>query len=73
MICAREMVINKQTGLVRDRTYGIQLYEAATLEALVSRAGFANVRSHKDFAPYRGDGDVGFMNHRMIVTAQKLD
>jgi D-alanine-D-alanine ligase len=72
-ICAREMVLHKQTGLVRDRTYGIQLYEAATLEALVSKAGFAYIRSHKDFSPYRGDGDVGFMNHRMIVTAQKLD
>ncbi len=72
MICAREMVLNKRSGMVRDRTYGMHLYEAASLEALVLDAGFAQVRLHKDFTPYSGAGDVGFMNHRMIVTAQKL-
>lgn len=71
MICAREMVINKRAGVVRDRTYGMLLYEAASLEALVLDAGFSRVRLQKDFTPYNGGGDVGFMNHRMIVTAQK--
>ncbi len=71
MICAREMVINKRSGIVRDRTYGMHLYEAASLEGLVLDAGFSRVRLYKDFTPYSGAGDVGFMNHRMIVAAQK--
>jgi D-alanine-D-alanine ligase len=73
MICAREMVINKRSGILRDRTYGMHLYEAASLEALVTDAGFSQVRLHQDFTPYRGSGDVGFMNHRMIATALKMN
>ena len=72
MIRAREMVIHKQSGLVRDRNYGMHLYDGKTIEALVSHAGFENVKLYKDFSMFRGDGDVGFMDHRMIVTAQKL-
>lgn len=71
MICAREMVLHKRSGILRDRTYGMHLYEAASLETLVLDAGFSHVRLQKDFTPYRGSGDVGFMNHRMIATAQK--
>lgn len=72
IIRAREMVIHKRSGLVRDRNYGMRLYDGRTIEALVSRAGFENVKLYKDFSTFRGDGDVGFMDHRMIVTAQKL-
>lgn len=70
-ICAREMVIDKRSGLVRDRTYGMRLYEMSTLEALVVTAGFEDVTLYDDFHAYLGDGDIGFMNHRMIVTARK--
>lgn len=72
MIRAREMVLDKRTGIVRDRNYGMRLYGGESLMDLVSDAGFKNVRLHKDFEPYWGDGDVGFMDHRIIVTAQKL-
>jgi D-alanine-D-alanine ligase len=72
-ICARELVIEKNSGVVRDRTYGMRLYGGSALKALVSKAGFDNVCLHKDFSAYQGDGDVGFMNHRMIVTAQKTE
>lgn len=72
MICAREMVIHKHRGLLRDRTYGMRLYESASLSALAADAGFGRIHVHEDFSPYEGDGDVGFMNHRMILTAQKI-
>lgn len=71
-VCAREMVVDKRSGLVRDRTYGMRLYDGNTLHALVSNAGFENVRLYKDFTAFLGAGDVGFMNHRMVVAAQKL-
>jgi D-alanine-D-alanine ligase len=71
MICAREMVIHKRRGLLRDRTYGMRLYESASLRALAADAGFGRIQIHEDFSPYDGDGDVGFMNHRMVLTAQK--
>jgi D-alanine-D-alanine ligase len=71
-ICAREMVIHKRRGLLRDRTYGMRLYESASLRALAADAGFGRIRVLEDFSPYDGDGDVGFMDHRMILTARKI-
>lgn len=69
---AREMVLNKGTGLVRDRCYSIRLYTPAELADLLAAAGFTGARIHEDFSPY-GDhqGDYGFMNYRMIATAQR--
>ncbi len=72
LVCAREMVIDKRSGMVRDRTYGLRLYDGDTLRALVSNAGFGDVRLHEDFGSFLGDGDVGFMNHRMVVSARKV-
>ena len=71
MICAREMVIHKRRGLLRDRTYGMRLYEPSSLSALASDAGFDRIQVLENFSPYEGDGDVGFMDHRMILIAQK--
>ncbi len=71
VICAREMVLNKNSGLVRDRTYCMRLYGIDELAALVEEVGFGAIRRHADFSPSQGDGDVGFMNHRMVITARK--
>ena len=71
VVCAREMVLSKKTGLVRDRTYCIRLFESSELASMVADAGFKEIRVHKDFCPTPGDEDLGFMNHRMIVTAEK--
>lgn len=71
MICAREMVLNKSNGLVRDRNYCIRLYTPDRLAGLAKAAGFSSVKVHTDFSPYDRDGDLGFMNHRMIVTGCK--
>jgi len=70
-VCSREMVISKTRGLIRDRTYSIRLYGPDSLAALVREAGFTGVNVETEFASHKNDGDRGFMNHRMIVTAQK--
>ncbi len=72
MIRAREVVLDKRSGLVRDQNYGMRLYDAKSLKALASDAGFDNIKVYEDFAAYQGDGDVGFMDHRIVLTAQKL-
>jgi hypothetical protein len=72
VITTREMVIHKGRGLLRDRTYGMRLYEPGSLRALAADAGFGHIHLHEDFSPYDGDGDVGFMDHRMILTARKI-
>ena len=71
VICAREIVLSKAQGLIRDKTYAIRFYEASSLSALMEQAGFKQVNVHTDFSPHQKEGDYGFMNNRMIATAQK--
>jgi D-alanine-D-alanine ligase len=68
---AREVVLSKGKGLIRDCTYGIRLYDAQTVNALLEDAGFRRVKVHTDFSPHRYEGDYGFMNHRMLAAGQK--
>jgi len=71
VICAREIVLSKSRGLIRDQSYAIRFYDAGGLSALLEQARFKNVKIHTDFSPHQKDGDYGFMNTRMIATAQK--
>jgi D-alanine-D-alanine ligase len=72
IVKAREMVIDKQKGLVRDRTYAIRLYESENLESLLQQAGFNQINVYANFSPHQSDGDFGFMNNRMIGVGQKV-
>ena len=68
---AREMVIDKHKGVIRDQTYAVRLYDSEALEALFVNAGFDNVKVYINFSPHQTDGDYGFMNNRMIGLGQK--
>jgi len=67
----REMVLSKKKGLVRDETYAVRLYNEESLKALIEDAGFLKLKIHTDFSPHNAEGDYGFMNTRMIATAQR--
>jgi D-alanine-D-alanine ligase len=71
-ICAREMVISKQDGLIRDRSYAVRLFEPQALTFLMEAVGFDHIQIHTDFSPHRFEGDYGFMNRRMLAIGQKL-
>lgn len=70
-ICAREMVLSKSTGLVRDNNYCIRLYRGHDLANLTESAGFEAVDVHTGASVLSGMADVGLMNHRLVVTARK--
>ena len=70
-ICAREMVLSKKEGLIRDQTYGMQLYDADELAALVIRAGFSDVNVYSDTSAMNAAVDVGCMNHRLVAVARR--
>lgn len=72
VINAREMVIDKITGLIRDRTYAVRLYDSESLGLLLQQSGFSNIKIYANFSPHRSDGDYGFMNNRMIGVGQKI-
>jgi D-alanine-D-alanine ligase len=71
-IHAREMVLNKQEGVIRDRTYAIRLYGSQTIASLLEQAGFQQVTVSTGFSPHKSKGDYGFMNNRMIATGRKM-
>jgi D-alanine-D-alanine ligase len=71
VISAREMVLSKANGLIRDRTYCMRLYEPGDITDKLAGVGFSRPLAHCGFRPQRAAGDYGFMNHRMIVTARR--
>jgi D-alanine-D-alanine ligase len=71
-VCARELVVSKSTGLVRDLSYSIKLYDKETIVALIEQVGFRTVSVHAGFSFHRLKGDYGFMNRRIVSTGQKL-
>ena len=72
-VCAREIVLSKTKGVIRDQTYSIRLYDAASLSLLLESTGFTRINAHTDFSPHDTDDDYGFMNNRLIVCGQKKD
>lgn len=72
-IRARELVVSKRDGLIRDCTYAIHLYDSPDLASLLGSAGFDHIRIHTDFSPHRFEGDYGFMNRRMLGVGQKTE
>lgn len=68
---AREMVLSKTKGLIRDENYSVRLYDDQTLSELIRKSGFRNVEIKTDFSPHDKDDDYGFMNRRMVATAKK--
>jgi hypothetical protein len=70
-ICAREMVLSKENGLVRDETYCIRLYDANELADLITRAGFIDINVYSDASAMKATMDVGCMNHRLVAVAHR--
>ncbi len=71
IISAREMVLSKSRGMIRDKTYRIRLYGEDDLVALARSAGFDDIRVHGNTSAIKSTGDVGCMNHRLVITAHK--
>jgi D-alanine-D-alanine ligase len=72
VVRARELVVSKKDGMVRDRTYAVRLYEAQSLLFLLETTGFGQIDIHTDFSPHRFEGDYGFMNRRMLAIGRKV-
>ncbi len=71
-VCARELVLSKSRGLIRDKNYRIRLYRRDELAALAHQAGFSEVRAHdQKQAGSEPGGDVGCMRQRLLITARK--
>lgn len=70
LIRARETVLSRSKGLVRENRYAIRAYLPDELESLFAAAGFVDVSLSRG-PEAAGRGDLGFMNHRLFLTARK--
>jgi D-alanine-D-alanine ligase len=68
---ARELVLSKKEGLIRDSTYSIRVFKPRELAALMGKAGFREVQVKSDFRAHQTGGDYGFMNRRMLAVGRK--
>jgi D-alanine-D-alanine ligase len=68
---AREMVLSKKKGLIRDNNYSIRLYNEKSLTSLLDQSGFCDIKIHKGFSAHREKGDYGFMENRMLAVCKK--
>ena len=70
-VYAREMVLSKGAGLIRDRTYSFKLYNAESIVTLIEKANLKVATVDADCSFHRLKGDYGFMNRRLIATGRK--
>jgi len=71
MIRAREVVISKKRGLLRDGTYCARLYSDKKIKTLLSSLGYKDILVHSGLSLHSQKKDYGFLTSRMIVTASK--
>ena len=71
VVTARELVLSKEKGMIRDRTYCIRLYDPQSLFDLAEQAGFCDIKIHTDFGIPPSGEDRGCMDHRVMVVARK--
>lgn len=71
MVFAREVVLSKEKGLIRDHTYSIRLYDLKAMKSLLNQAGFSDLNARTQSSLKAGSEDCGFMSMRMIVTGRK--
>jgi len=57
MIHVREVVLSKEKGLIRNKTYSIRIFEPHNLSALFEQAGFKQVVVQTGFTPNHNKED----------------
>jgi len=71
LITAREIVISKKKGLVKDDCYCEQIYDQGKITRALRKAGFKNISLKKNVSLHKNKKDYGFLTSRMFVTAVK--
>ncbi len=70
-LISREVVVHAERGVIADQFYAERLYSKERLEALLSGAGFTNVRFHPLPAPGSlRNQDLGMVAHRLFLTCE---
>ncbi|NQT46966.1 MAG: class I SAM-dependent methyltransferase [Candidatus Omnitrophica bacterium] len=70
-IKARELVVSKKRGLLRDGRYCERIYDEEGIESLLANARLSDISINKGLSLHQKRKDYGFLTSRMIVTSRK--
>jgi D-alanine-D-alanine ligase len=70
-VLAREIVLSKREGLIRDVTYFARVFQPGELETLLTDSGFILINTGGAMVSQSRAGDYGLLGKRMLVTAHK--
>jgi SAM-dependent methyltransferase len=73
-LAAREIVIDMEQGVVADLFYGIKIYELHEMDTLLEQQGLSTggmKASQTDRPESHRNEDLGMMEHRNLIVAQK--
>jgi len=71
IIKAREIVVSKKKGVLRDGFYCERLYNKNKIAGLLKSTGFKNLSLKNNLSLHKNKKDYGLMTSRMLVTATK--
>jgi D-alanine-D-alanine ligase len=71
VVRAREIVISKRKGLIRDGSYRERIYDKKDIIRHLRGVGFRRISVRKGLSLHERKQDYGFLSSRMIVTACK--
>ena len=71
LLKAREIVLSKKNGLIRDGRYSERIYPKGKLLRFLKLAGFKNISIRKNLSLHKHIKDYGFLTSRMLTTATK--
>jgi D-alanine-D-alanine ligase len=71
VVKAREIVISKGKGLLRDGSYCERIYAKDKINRLLRSAGYRNLSVKRNLSLHGEKTDYGFMTSRMFITARK--
>ena len=71
ILVTREMVLSKDSGLIRDKTYAMRLYTAEEIGLLLQQAGFQELWITPNPGTRRDGVDYGCMTHRILAVGRK--
>ena len=70
-LISREVVVHAERGVIADQFYAERLYSKERLAALLTGAGFGNLRFHTLAAPDSlRNQDLGMVEHRLFLTGE---
>ncbi|MDY7001735.1 MAG: GNAT family N-acetyltransferase [Thermodesulfobacteriota bacterium] len=70
-VAAREIVLSRERGLVRESAYFFRLFRRAEIRKILGCHGFDEISIQDGYRSHQDQTDMGLFNNRVLVTAKR--